>query len=206
MCVCVCDLLVYVLWPLELLSHSLFLSPFLCLTVNFSTNSQSACACCPFIKQTTMRPLTRLLASAALFCTRLLLLLLLLSLVAFASCHTLPSVYFSPLQDSSRHNVRCKVCLWSSGLCFIYVCVCATTYKKQQQQQQQTGAGAVCWHDTNDHSDLIWHGPGTTAATTTRCPMLPNALQVGANCCIQIVLHVPHLNVGVCMQVCVHRK
>lgn len=143
-----------------------------------------------------MRPLTRLPASA-LQCTRLLL----LSLVAFASCHTLPSVYFSPLQDSSRHNVRCKVCLWSSGLCFIYVRVCATTYKKQQQEQR-TGAGAVCWHDTNDHSDLIWPGPGTTA-TRTRCPTLPNALQVGANCCTQIVLHVPHLNEGVCVQVCV---
>lgn len=43
---------------------TLSLSPRLCLTVYFSTNSQSAWACCPFIKQTTMRPLTRLLASA----------------------------------------------------------------------------------------------------------------------------------------------
>lgn len=127
-----------------------------------------------------MRPLTRLLASA-LQCTRLLLLLL-HSLVAFASCHTLPSVYFSPLQDSSRHNVRCKVCLWSSGLCFIYVRVCATTYKKQQQEQR-TGAGAVCWHDTNDHSDLIWPGPGTTATKrgAPRCPMRSKLAQIVAH-------------------------
>lgn len=117
---------------------SLFLAPSLSVCLcDFSTNFPACPASlpepvrCPFITLTTMRPFTRHLATALLRppCT--------LPPSSSACCqlpHRLPSVYFRPLQDSSRHNVRCKVCLWSSGLCFIYMYVYVPLHIKRQQQ------------------------------------------------------------------------
>lgn len=92
---------------------------------------------------------------------------------------------------------------------YIYVCVCATTYKKATTTAMATatGTGPVCWHDTNDHSDLILLANKDAAVVAPRCPMRCKLAQIVAHklfCMCRTWMKVCEWCVSVCE--CVENK